>query len=336
MSKRIFSFLLILALLLPTAGALAAPVGEGEQGTEVDSDMYVRIIPEAQNAAYRTRVGETLHIRLGVVHPPVDGGHEFTLIGDESLRHGTLRHTGEGGQYTYHPASPGMERFHFTVTSNGVTSNPATVTITVEGHAEKPLAFLQYRDMVNHWAAFSAGRLASLDLLVGQKADNRYYFYPDKGISRADFLIWLSAVMGIEPTEDASTLFADPDIPPWLAGFVDAATNHGIIEGVAAHHPHITSFFYPHHPITRMEAIKMISLALGVDGHDENLAGLFRDVHEIPSWGKNHVRHLSERMVIVGDQEGNLHPNRNLTRGEAAELLYKAFKDLVEQKGHIR
>ena len=332
MSKRIFSFLLILALLLPAAGALAAPVGDGGSETEVDSDIGFRVIPEALNAAYRTRVGDTLRIRLDTKHSPGDRGHEFTLIGDNNLQHGILRFTGERGVYTYHPISPGVETFTFTVTLDGISSEPATVTITVENHEERPLEFVQYRDMVNHWGAYSAGRLATLDLVVGQKADEHHYFYPNKAISRADFLIWLLAVMGIEPTDGASTLYADRDIPQWMVGFVDAGTNHGIIEGVAAGHPHVTSYFYPHKPITRIEAMKMVSMALGVDGHDENLAGLFRDVHEVPSWAKNHVRHLSEIQLITGSQAGNLRPRSNLTRAEAAELLYKAFKEMGQRQ----
>ena len=334
MYKRIFSCLLILALLLPAMGALAAPAEDMRTETEVDSDIGFRRIPEAENAAYRTQVGEPIRIALRAKNHAEGAAYDYGLIGEQGLRHGSLRPTEDRGVFTYHPATPGVEIFNFTVTSDGLTSEPATVTITIEG--QKPLEFLQYHDMMGHWGAFSAGRLAALDLLVGQKAENRHFFFPDRAISRADFLVWLLAVVGVEPTEGGSHLFADHDIPHWLVGFIDAATHCGIIEGVAAGHPHVTSYFHPNMPITKAEALKMVSLAIGVDGHDDNLAGLFRDVHEIPGWAKNHVRHLSEIKVIVGDQSGNLHPNRNLSRGEAAELLYKAFKELVELRDEMR
>ena len=328
MSKRMISCLLILVLLLPVTGAMAAPVEDGGSGTEVDSDIGFAVIPEAVDATYTARVGEGLRIVLGVKNRAPDLSYEFNLMGDRNLQHGSLSPTGERGVYNYHPLSPGAETFTFTVTANGITSDPATVNITVTG--QSPPAFLQYRDMVGHWASFAAGRLAILDLVVGQKADSRYYFHPNKAISRGDFLIWLCAVMGIEPTEHANTLYADHDMPGWLVGFIDAATNAGVIEGVPATRPHVTSYFYPRSPITRIEAIAMVSRALGVEGHDENLAGLFQDVEQIPGWGKNHVRHLSEIKVIVGDHKDNLQPNRNLSRGEAAEMLYKAFKEQIE------
>ena len=185
---------------------------------------------------------------------------------------------------------------------------------------------LYYRDMPKHWAAHSAGRLGFLDKIVGQQADNRYYFYPEREITRGEFAIWLCAVMDIEPTAEG-TLYADADIPRWMCGFVDAVTEEGIVEGEPASRSEITSYFYPHRPITRIEAIRMLSIALGVDGHDDNLAGLFHDIDAIPGWGKNNVKHLSELKIIVGDR-GYLHPTRHMTRGEAAELLYKAYKEM--------
>ena len=164
---------------------------------------------------------------------------------------------------------------------------------------------------------------------MGHRVDNRYFFHPDRGITRGDFIVWLLSVVGIEPTDHTTTIYADHDIPSWMRGFLNAATEAGIIQGVPTGNPGTTSYFFPNNAVTRIEAIRMISMALGVEGHSDDLAGLFNDIAQIPGWAKNNVRHLHELEIIRGDGHGNLHPRRNLSRGEAAEMLYKAHKELA-------
>ena len=295
--------------------------------TTADAHIEIAIHPQAEDRTYTTHAGESIQITLGVQNPATELTYVFQLIGDENLQHGTLTALAEPGQFTYHATSAGTETFTYTVSVDGIASDPAMVTITVE--AAPTLQFMPYKDMPSHWASFSAGRLAHLGKLIGMQADNRFFFHPDRGITRGDFLIWLCAVLDIEPTSAASTIYADPDIPQWMMGFLDAATIAGVIEGVPAASPAVTSYFFPHAPVTRIEAISMVSRALGPDGHDDDLTGLFLDITEIPAWGKNAVRHLAERQVIVGEPSGYLHPGRNLSRAEGAELLYKALKDMV-------
>ena len=289
---------------------------------DLTANLVIGVAPEALASAHTVQASHSVRIALGVRNRVEGVNYTFALIGDNNLQHGTLRAGTGAGVFYYDATSTGTDTFQFTVAVNGVTSAPATVTVTVT-----PQEMVFYRDMPSHWAAYSAGRLAFLDKIIGQQADNRYYFFPDRGISRGDFVIWLCAVMGIEPTASPALLYADPDIPGWMAGFLHAATEEGIIQGVPTGNPETTSYFFPHSPVTRIEAIRMISLALGTEGHDDDLIGLFRDISAIPGWGKNNVKHLSELEIIAGDTAGYLHPMRNLTRGEAVEMLYKAYKE---------
>ncbi|MCL2828396.1 MAG: S-layer homology domain-containing protein [Oscillospiraceae bacterium] len=322
MSKRILSFLFALALLLPVSTAFGVSMGND---TRADAHIESGVHPE--DCTYAAQVGEHIQIILGVRNPVAEHTYVFHLMGDGNLQHGTLTPHTEPGHFTYHATSAGTETFVYTVSVDGIVSHPATVTITVD--AATTLPFLQYKDMQNHWAAFSAGRLAYLGKLVGMQADNHFFFHPDRGITRGDFLIWLCAVLDIEPTTSVSTIYVDSDIPQWMIGFLDAATIAGVIEGAPAANPAVTSYFSPNTPVTRIEAISMISRALGTDGHDDDLTGLFLDITEIPAWGKNAVRHLAERQVLAGNLGDYLQPNRNLSRAEGAEMLYKALKDMV-------
>ena len=297
---------------------------------ELTANLVIPVAAEVEDFHYTLEVGETVRVELGIVGGTQTGNrYLFALQGQENLTHGTLSPvTGELGVFVYHAQTEGVDTFTYTVTVNGIVSEPATVTITVIPSSVLP--FLQYYDMPTHWAGFSAGRLAILEKIIGQQADNRFYFYPDKGITRGDFVIWLMAVMGIEPLEHTNTIYADEDIPSWLRGFLNAATEEGIIQGEPTESSETTSYFRPNNAITRIEAIRMVSIALGPEGHDDSLDGLFADIADIPGWAKNNVRHLYELDIINGDEDGYLNPGRNLSRGEAAELLYRAYKELVK------
>lgn len=299
-------------------------------GDTLTASLDIGVMPALADQAHTVEVGERIRINLGL--PQWATGERITIAfqGDRDLEHGTL-HTvsGEHGVLEYRATSEGEDTFTFTVTIGDVTSAPVRITITVTPSSVIP--FLKYYDMPTHWAGFSAGRLATLDKIVGHRVDNRYFFHPDRGMTRGDFVVWLLSVAGIEPTAHTNTIYADRDIPAWMRGFLNAATEAGIIQGSPTGSPATTSYFHPNNAITRIEAIRMISMALGVEGHGDDLAGLFTDIAQIPAWARNNVRHLHELEIIRGDGHGNLHPRRNLSRGEAAEMLYRAHKELVKQ-----
>lgn len=299
----------------------------------LDASLDIAVMPRLADVNHTVEVDKSVRVVLGI--PAWAAGERVTISfdGDRNLQHGTLSAVpGELGVLMYHAESVGVDTFTFTMTINGVSSAPTLVTITVEPSSVVP--YLRYYDMPTHWAGFSAGRLATLDKVVGHRVDNRYFFHPDRGITRGDFVVWLLSVVGIEPMEHTNTIFADHDIPSWMRGFLNAATEAGIIEGVAASNPATTSYFFPHNPVTRIEAVRMISQALGVEGHDHDIADLFKDFEQIPSWAKNNVRHLYELDIVRGDGHGYLHPRRNLSRGEAAEMLYRAYKELQLAHGN--
>ena len=296
---------------------------------DLSATIVIEVTAEVTDFSYTLEVGETVRVELTGLSATQAGNRVLVALqGQDTLQHGTLTPVaGELGVFIYSAQSVGVDTFTYTVSVNGIVSAPATVTITVTPSSVLP--FLQYYDMPTHWAGYSAGRLAILEKIIGQQADSRFFFYPEKGITRGDFVIWLMAAMDIEPTEHTSTIYADTDIPSWMRGFLNAATEEGIIQGSPTANSGTTSYFRPHNPITRIEAMRMVSMALGPEGHDDNLDGLFHDIDRIPGWAKNNVRHLYERDIINGDPSGHLHPMRNLSRGEAAELLYRAYKDLT-------
>ncbi|MCL2587799.1 MAG: S-layer homology domain-containing protein [Oscillospiraceae bacterium] len=296
-------------------------------GDTLDADLIVTVTPEALSASHTVIVGESVRITLRVREWTPEARYTIAFQGDRNLQHGTLSPVaGEPGVFLFHATSEGMDSFTFTVTRDGITSAPGTITITVEPSPYLP--FVKYYDMPTHWASYAAGRLATLEKIIGHRVDSRFFFHPDRGITRGDFLIWLCSVAGIEPTANANVIYADPDIPSWMRGFLHAATEEGVIQGAPASSAASTNYFLPNNPVTRIEAIRMISIALGPEGHDDDLTDLFHDIASIPGWARNNVKHLAELEIITGDTNGYLHPMRNLSRAEAAEMLYKMYKEM--------
>lgn len=216
-------------------------------------------------------------------------------------------------------------------------SNPAgagkisTVTIMVkEPTPVTPPAItpLPYADLQNHWANYSAGMLGKLGLIVGEEMQDQFYFYPDKTMNRAEFVLFVNATMDIAPKAGDSP-FKDK-IPSWIIEPSNAAYEAGILSGV---NENGQLNMKPFKNLTRMEAIKMIDNVIGVPDVMRNNGKAFTDEAKIPNWGKSAAQNLAAYGIIKGDSKGNLNPSANITRAEAAEMLYQAYKFVNSSQG---
>lgn len=89
------------------------------------------------------------------------------------------------------------------------------------------------------------------------------------------------------------------------------------------------SILQPDQPVTREEAAKTISLALGLDtAHVKNPG--FNDVKE-SDYFYAYIAALSSEGVLEGHDDGSFKPKDTLTRAQTAKLLSKSFK-LGEEK----
>ncbi|MCL2842661.1 MAG: S-layer homology domain-containing protein [Oscillospiraceae bacterium] len=327
MKRKILLCLLVLALLLP-AGSAVAVTAMGDVRVTADHGQNVTLTTAAFLDSLQIDPGDHGIAVVSIAFPTLPPAETAVIRqGGTDYPADTEVTVGEISRGGLQIRAAESVTIPFRATLDNAGTLTANLVIDVQAVNAEPPEILHYRDMASHWAAYAAGRLAVLDKVVGQQVDHRYFFFPDSEITRGDFVVWLCSVMGMEPAGEGHTLYADPDTPGWLGGYLNAATEAGIIQGSPAGCPAVTSYFNPHHPVTRIEAIRMVSIALGVEGHDDDLSGLFADMGDVPGWGKNHVRHLAERRIINGDSAGYLHPQRTLRRGEAAEMLYRLYRE---------
>lgn len=105
------------------------------------------------------------------------------------------------------------------------------------------------------------------------------------------------------------------DIPTRSSAEINYLLSKGIIQGYP------DGLFYPQKSVTREEAVKMVGIAIGLDGTLRETS--FSDVKK-DSFGSGFIQSAREKGLIPNDS--TFRPKEPMTRGEMALLLEKAFK----------
>jgi len=103
--------------------------------------------------------------------------------------------------------------------------------------------------------------LSSLGLFKGDDQGN---FNPDKTITRAEFAAVIVRTMGMGDPGPTATVFTDVPATHWGSGYIQAATQMGILAGYG------DGNFGPDDPVTYEQAVKMIVAALGYTPEADN------------------------------------------------------------------
>ena len=105
--------------------------------------------------------------------------------------------------------------------------------------------------------ANAVNTLAALDIIGGDDQGN---FNPDNTITRAEFTKIVCEMQGLKgDANKGATQFSDVAADHWASGYINMATNMGIINGMG------DGTFAPSSPVTYEQAIKMIVVALGYE-----------------------------------------------------------------------
>lgn len=170
-----------------------------------------------------------------------------------------------------------------------------------------------FKDMTNHWAKDQVQFMADRKILEGSGG----YYRPEDNITREEFCTVLSRYLGVDETQYAQVQlpFGDvEEISPWAVNYVKAMYQLGYINGK-------DGGVAPTDDITRAEMMKMLGKAIP-QGYDQNVTMNFADASTIPQWAQAEMKALYVLGVINGYEDDTIRPNRSVTRGEAAKMLY--------------
>ena len=238
----------------------------------------------------------------------------YTLIRAPKRGQVTIR---ENGSFTYTPKKNkvGVDSFVFTATDPaGHVSRQATVTVQIL----KPADNRQYTDTMGMDCCFEAEWLRNTGLFTGESISGQMCFFPDKTVSRGDFLAMTVKALDI-PMEETDFSGIPADVPMWLKPYVGAALRSGLLEGLPATE---TGGFEANRAITGGEAAVMLQNAL--DLTIEETATM--ENGEVPVWAADSVAVMGQHGVIL--DYGNA-----LTRAQAAEILYQISMLAVSAPG---
>ncbi len=190
---------------------------------------------------------------------------------------------------------------------------------------EPTLKPLKYDDMDNHWAAYSAGLLATKGYFIGEEIGDRFFFYPDKVMNRIDFILMVNSIFGIKAKDSIkNNPFSDKNVPDYILRHAIAAYEEGVICGEGAGKK---LQLLPYKKITRAEAIKILDNALKLK-HKSSEPTEFYDSNAVPEWCVEATRNMEAYGIIRGFSDNTIRPNECITKAESAEMIYQTLKYL--------
>ena len=212
------------------------------------------------------------------------------------------------------PASDGRAH-RITVTAADASGNlgRASADITASEGMDHVFA-----DMDGHWAEPYATYLyyAGVTSSVSTEAT---LFAPDRNITRGEFFTMAARWLGLDLNDynDVALPFADADqIPSWAVNAVKAMYSLGILKGTESGGQ---LWANAGAAISRAEAMTILGRTQA-KGYGENDL-TFTDAADVPDWALSYVCSLVGQGVVNGT-DNRINPNKSITRGEVAKLLY--------------
>jgi len=235
----------------------------------------------------------------------------FSLV--RQPKRGTVE-VGADGRFTYTPKKNkvGVDSFTYTAADPaGNVSREATVTVQIL----KPTDSRQYTDTAMTDCRFTAEWLRNTGLFVGEQIADANCFYPEKEVSRGDFLAMLVQVLNISP-EETSYEALPADTPQWLRPYLAAALRSGLIAGIPERET-----FGAEEPITGAEAAVMLQNALDLNVSQQTLEAMSMTEKDsdIPTWA-------TVSLSAMSDHGMELDPHEALNRGQVANILYRVSR----------
>ena len=277
--------------------------------------------PVAEDFAAETYKNLPLTGKLKVSDPEGEG---MTYTVTRQPKRGDVT-IAEDGSFTYTPKKNkvGVDSFVFTAADpNGNVSREATVTITIL----KPTDAKQYTDTIGKDCRFAAEWMKNTGIFVGEQLGDSACFSPEKAVTRGEFVTMLVKSLDIPAEEEALFTGYTDEIPLWLQPYLAAAVRSGLTAGLPDQ-----EVFGSGEEITGAEAAVILqnALDLAVPMPDSNAEALSQEeLAAVPVWAAVALTTMEEHGMPMD-------ANAPLTRGEAAQLLYRAAKIAAPEDGEI-
>lgn len=266
-------------------------------------------------------------------HDPVDEtGASLDYSVDVKPKRGTIsRFNSSTGEFTYSPKKDrlGTDTFQYSVSNGTEKSELATVSVKIIPEEYSPI---EYADMKasgtsdGHWAHEAVGILGAMNMIKGEEIQKLMYFRPEEPMNRADFVLFLNAVMEIAPDKGATASAFDDVTESWMIPPLNAAKSAGVTAGSVIDGK---NYFRPESTLSRIEAVVFISNVLKLPDTDTALS--YTDAASVPGWAVQHLKNMSAYEILSGYTDGTFRPTVTIKRCDAAMMLLKTYREKLLQ-----
>jgi len=236
-------------------------------------------------------------------------GQALTFSVVRGPKRGTLDVRSDGTfVYTPKKNKVGIDSFTYTATDPaGNVSRQATVTIQIL----KPTDARQYTDTIGHADRFEAEWLRNTGLFVGEQVGGNACFYPEKTVSRGEFLAMAVKVLDI-PLAGTDEAGLPANAPQWLKPYLAAAQRSGLLTSLETNTDYQGA-------ITGAEAAVILQNALDLTVSSYVLEQATTTEADIPAWA-------AASLTVMAENGISLQAEAPLTRADAAKALYQVSK----------
>lgn len=163
------------------------------------------------------------------------------------------------------------------------------------------------------WAADAVAELAKRNIIGGMGGGK---FAPGENVTREQFVKMLVLTFGVDINENTEVPFSDCVPTDWSYPYIAGAYEKGYVLGADGK-------FGRNDFITRQDAAVMVYRFMQLS--DGETATEFNDDKEIAEYAKAAVSSLGKAGVISGTGEGKFSPKENMTRAQAAKMLWNVI-----------
>lgn len=208
--------------------------------------------------------------------------------------------------------------------STGSNKRPTTSNVDKGFKVEEPTydtSRALFNDVdADSWAVPYIMNMSERRIFIGYEDGS---FKPNVGITRQEIAVAMIRALGYEAdagmAAGSSTGFADNDaIAEWARGAVNLAVEMGIFTG------YDDGEFKPNKTISRQELMAVV-MRLAEDT-TTSASMNYADAGDIHGYAKDYVGKATTLGMINGYPDGTFQPLNDITRAEAAKILYTAFE----------
>ncbi|MFB5679161.1 OmpL47-type beta-barrel domain-containing protein [Paenibacillus terreus] len=146
-------------------------------------------------------------------------------------------------------------------------------------------------------------------------------FEPNRAVTRAEYMAMMVRALKLPEASETELTFKDIDSRGWYVSELRTAIAYVVARGFSQ------NIFAPDAVINREQASKMIGNALQ-ELPRRKISKVYKDENGISVWAKDEVMGLTQESLVKGYPDGTFRPKNNVTRAEAAEMIYNMLQKL--------